>query len=94
MYKLLNNRKSEKVDMPDISLSFAVKECPQTVMREILNTWRCTVREPYRGISVIEGLPFPAQIIENTRIAKEHSAFLKMLDINLGSEELEFVLKE
>ncbi|MDR2482278.1 MAG: hypothetical protein LBD08_01450 [Treponema sp.] len=51
MYKLLNSRKPEKVDMSGISLSFAVKECPQTVMREILNTWRCTVRDPRRKSS-------------------------------------------
>ncbi|MHC6201768.1 hypothetical protein ACYULU_01075 [Breznakiellaceae bacterium SP9] len=94
MYKLLNNKKSNKLDIVDISLSFVTTECPKSVIAYIRQVWNGEISEPYSGISIIKGFPFPIQIIENAKISKENHLFLRVLNNNLNEDMLTFVLNE
>jgi hypothetical protein len=84
---------SKQIDIDEISLSIITTIHPKAVFDYIETKWHFKVEERESGIYIVEGFPFPLQFIENKRLSKESNIFLRNLNTNLDSEDMEWALK-
>ncbi len=84
----------EKVDLADITITFAEMRHPTKLMKHLETERGFKVTKAFDGIYYVEGDLFPIQIIEGKSLSEEDNLWLKNLRSNLTTGDMLKVLKK
>ena len=83
----------KRVDITDITVTFALTIHPRELMRHIRGTARLSVREAGKGITYIEGGIVPVQILESGKLPEDENLFIRGLRRGNSAEQLQKILR-
>jgi hypothetical protein len=84
----------EKIDFPDISLTFVESKHPRDLIKHLREVRKYTVTEKWDGIHIVEGDFIPIQIIETKKLPDADNIWLKNLSDDLDVKSMDSVIAE
>ena len=83
----------EGADISEMTATFAVTKRPKKLLRHLESFEWLRLRSAYDGITYIEGLFFPVQLVEIQKLAEDENIFIRGLRRGNSAEDLLKILK-